>query len=105
MRHTRGGTLTSLSLVRLNVVNHVAHLARLDIATQAAQKLVCAACCLVDDETLGEAHVAGVWTESVSNSASFDDRFMERASANRTKGRGGSDGLDPVSGHSNRAIV
>ena len=67
---------TSL-LVRLNMVDHVAHLARLDIASEAAQKLVGAACSLVDDESLGEAHVARVGAESIPDPAALDDGFLE----------------------------
>ena len=47
------------------MVDHVAHLARLDVATEAAQKLVGAPCRLVDHEGLREAHVAGVRAEPV----------------------------------------
>ena len=83
-----------------NMVKHVANLARPNIALQATQKLICAACCLVDHETLREAHVAGVRAESVSDSASFDDSFMERASTSQTRSDG-SDGLDSGCGHFN----
>ena len=64
-------------LVRLHMVDHVAHLARLDIASEAAQKLVGAACSLVDNETLGEAHVARVGAEPIPDPAAFDNGFLE----------------------------
>ena len=59
------------------MVDHVTHLARLDIASEAAQKLVGAACSLVDDESLGEAHVARVGAESIPDPAALDDGFLE----------------------------
>ena len=64
-------------LVRLYMVDHVAHLARLDAASEAAQKLIGAACSLVDKETLGEAHVAWVGAEPVSDPAALDDGFLK----------------------------
>ena len=71
-----GGARKSL-LVRLYMVDHVAHLARLDVASEAAQKLVGTACSLVDNETLGKAHVARVGTEPVSDPTALDDGFLE----------------------------
>lgn len=60
------------------VIDHVAHLARLDVATQAAQKLVSAPGSLVDHEALGEPHVAGVRAEAVPDAA-LDDGLLENA--------------------------
>ena len=57
------------------MVDHVAHLTRLDVATEAAEELVSPTCCLVYHESLREAHVAGVGSESVSDSA-LDDALL-----------------------------
>ena len=62
--------------MRFYVIDHVTHLARLDVATQAAQKLVSAPGSLVDHEALGEAHVAGVWAEPVPD-APLDNGLLE----------------------------
>ena len=64
--------------MRLYVVHHVAHLARLDVATQAAQKLVRPARFLVYHKGLREAHVAGVGAKSISDAA-LHDRLSERS--------------------------
>ena len=50
----------SLLLVRLEVVNHVAHLCRSEVALEALQKLVGPAGCLVDHKTLAEAYLGRV---------------------------------------------
>ena len=63
--------------MRLDVVDHIAHLARLDIAAKAAQKLISAARSLVDHKTLGKAHVARVRAKAVSDPASLDNGFLE----------------------------
>ena len=55
--------------MRFYVIDHVTHLARLDVATQAAQKLVSAPGSLVDHEALGEAHVAGVRAKPIPDAA------------------------------------
>ena len=73
-------------LVRLYMVDHVTHLARLDIASEAAQKLVGAACSLVNNETLGEAHVARVRTEPIPDPAALDDGFLEGVGGDLTAG-------------------
>ena len=71
-------------LVRLYMVDHVAHLARLDIASEAAQKLVGAACSLVDNEVLGEPHVARVGAEPIPDPATLDNGFLEGGGGNLT---------------------
>ena len=73
-------------LVRLYMVDHVTHLARLDIASEVAQKLVGAACSLVNNETLGEAHVARVGTEPIPDPAALDDGFLEGVGGDLTAG-------------------
>ena len=59
------------------VVDHVAHLARFDVAAEAAQKLIGAPRRLVDHEALAEAHVAGIWAKPVPD-ATFDYALLER---------------------------
>ena len=68
------------SLVRLDMVNHIADLAGFDRAQEATQKLVGPAGHLVDFEALREAHVAGIRAESIPNSA-LRDGFLQRTVA------------------------
>ena len=50
----------SFLLVRLEVVDHVAHLCRSEVALEALQKLVGPAGCLVDHKALAEAYLRRV---------------------------------------------
>lgn len=63
------------SLVRLDMIDHIAHLAGFYWASEALQELIGPACCLVNYEALSEAHVAGVGTESIPVAA-FRDGFL-----------------------------
>ena len=63
--------------MRLEVVDHVAHFRRSEVALEALQNLVSPASCLVYHKALAEAHVHRVWAKSVSDTA-FDDCFFER---------------------------
>ena len=63
------------SLVSLDVVDHVAHLWRLNIASKTPEELIRATCGLVYDKVFCEAHVAGIRAESVTDS-SFCNYFL-----------------------------
>ena len=65
----------SFLLVRLEVVDHVAHLCRSKVALEALQKLVGPAGCLVDHKTLAEAYLGRVGALLVSDTA-LDDCFF-----------------------------
>ena len=77
MVERRHGDLISLQ-VRLYMVDHVAHLARFEVASVTAQKLVCSASCLVNHKALGEAHVARVRAEPIPHTA-LGNNFLERS--------------------------
>lgn len=67
-------------VVRLDVLHHVAHLVRSDVAAETLQHLVGPVRHAVDHKPLREAHVARVGTESVPNAA-LRDNLAQRATA------------------------
>ena len=64
--------------MRLDMIDHVAHLRRLNVASEAPEELIGAACGFVNDKVLCEAHEARVWAKSVTN-ASLCNYFLAMA--------------------------
>ena len=66
-----------LRKVRLEVIDHVAHFCRSEVALEALQKLVSPTGCLVDHKAFAEAYIGRVWAKSISD-ATLDDCFFQR---------------------------